>query len=308
MKIAALDLGSNTFLCLICDVDNGRISKIYDDQVRMVRLGQGVSENKKFHPEALGRARAALAEFAEIIKKHKPDKILAMATAAARDVSNAEDLFLICKEFAIPVEIIPGNKEAQITFEGGTSGISDQGKFTLVIDIGGGSTELILGTENRIEFSHSVNTGCVKLKEKFIPTYPVSYKNSSDLEKYIHDEFNETLSKIKAKISNKELVALAVAGTPTELARIDIGGVFDPQKIDGHKISIDKLLDYQSKLQGRSVEQIQNEIGVNSGRSDVLLPGVIILKAILSYLSLKELTVSTRGVRFGVALEVFRRN
>ena len=106
MKVAALDLGSNTFLCLICDVKESKIETIYEDQVQIVKLGQGLANANQFHPEALQRAKKALTDFSVLIKKHKPDKVLAMATSAARDAKNKDELFKICDDLNIPLEII----------------------------------------------------------------------------------------------------------------------------------------------------------------------------------------------------------
>lgn len=169
MKVAALDLGTNSFLCLIAEVDQNKIKSIVSDQVEVVRLGQEVQQTKRFHPEALERAEKCLQNFRRTIDLHKPEKILAMATSAARDVSNAEELFYIGKKLMIPIEIIPGNKEAEITFFGSISGESIGSQETAVIDIGGGSTEIILGSEKEIHFSKSVNIGAVRLTRCFSP-------------------------------------------------------------------------------------------------------------------------------------------
>ena len=99
MKVAALDLGTNTFLCLIAEVEGGEITDIYSDQVESVRLGQGVNKTKNFHPEALARARSCLERFSKTIEAEQPESVLAMATSAARDVTNSEELFQICKDF-----------------------------------------------------------------------------------------------------------------------------------------------------------------------------------------------------------------
>jgi exopolyphosphatase/guanosine-5'-triphosphate,3'-diphosphate pyrophosphatase len=308
MRVAALDLGSNTFICLLCEVGSNGIGKIESDEIKVVRLGQGLSSSKRFHSDALRRADEALAHFANKIQDYKPDFVLAMATAAARDAENANDLFEMGIKHKIPVEIIPGDREVQISFGGA---ICDQPKDAnyLVIDIGGGSTELIYGNHQEIIWGKSVNTGTVKLKEKFISNYPVVEIEKENLKNGIKYLFAETFLKLKKEIiTNKPLVALAVAGTPTELARIENKGVFDIEAINGYQIKKEKLSTWIDKLSASSIDNILNQLNVSKGREDVLLPGLMILENTLNELKLKGLKVSTRGVRFGVALEIYERH
>lgn len=296
MKVAALDLGSNTFLCLICDVSQGKIETIYSDEVQVVRLGQGLSSSKKFHPEALTRAKKTLTDFAGSIAKHKPEKVLAMATSAARDAENKEELFKICKDLNIPLEIISGDQEAQITYSGSVSGMKSLDTKTLVVDIGGGSTEFIVGLGSKLLSGHSKNIGCVRLTETYIPEQPTK---KEDVEK-CKNEILKVVQESKAKLNLDIDQILAVAGTPTALVTAELGG-FDPVKIDGYKLTTQKLNEWLLKLTKASVEEKQN-MGIPVGRADVILVGVLILLATLEVFCKDEIIVSTRGVRYGVAI------
>lgn len=295
MKIAALDLGSNTFLCLICNVVDGKITTIFYDEVQVVRLGQGLSLNKKFHPEALIRAQKTLRKFSEVIQQHRPDKVLAMATSAARDAENKDELFEICKSLNIPLEIISGHNEAFITYQGAISGQS-QNERRVVIDIGGGSTEYIFGDNVTIHKSHSFDIGCVRLTEKFIHNQPTPVDQLENCRNYIQ----KCLQSVHIADANEVETLLAVAGTPTALVTAEIG-IFDPAKIDGYSLTLDKLQDWENKLKKASVQE-KVRMGIPEGRADVILVGVIILIETLKLYNKKQLTVSTRGVRYGVAL------
>lgn len=298
MKVAALDLGSNTFLCLICEVHQGRIGQIYADEVQVVRLGQGLSSSKSFHPEALERAKKTLKDFSDLIKKHQPEKVLAMATSAARDATNKEELFRICRDFNIPLEIISGAQEAQITYSGSTSGVSDKNNY-LVVDIGGGSTEFISGQGHQMISGHSQNIGCVRLTEQFISSQPTA---ASEIQK-CREKINQVLADSKNKLNLKsDFQILAVAGTPTSLAAAEIGG-FDEKKVDGYKLTQKNLQAWLDKLIKATVEEKQ-KMGIPPGRADVILVGVLILLSTLEVFCKDELTVSTRGVRYGVALNM----
>lgn len=309
MKIAALDLGTNSFLCLIAEVQSGHIQKIYSDQVEIVRLGQGVHQNKSFHPEALARAKACLQRFKQTIDQHKPDRVLAMATSAARDVTNADELFSIGRELSIPIEIIPGEKEAQITYQGALSSIADQqtdaasgqqDQHWAVIDVGGGSTEIIVGTRDHVLDGGSLNLGGVRLTEMFF-SGENQYENCCQ---YVDTEIKKLLPSLtKYKISN----VIAVAGTPTELARAELAmdiNEFDAEKIDGYNITLQSLNNWEQKFLHTTASERTANYKINPGRADIILAGTMILKQTLAALGMQALTVSTRGVRYGVALEI----
>lgn len=300
MKLASLDLGSNTFLCLVSEVQNQKITKIYSDEVEMVRLGQGLSASKKFHPDALNRAKNTLTNFRKTLDREKPEAILAMATSAARDAENKDALFKICKDLNIPLEIIPGDKEAEITYRGAISGLTTAGS-RLVVDIGGGSTEFIFGEDQKILAGKSLDIGCVRLTEKFISAQPTPQSEIDGLQNFIREQLHQII-KLTSQIP-KEI--LAVAGTPTTIAQVELGG-FDPAKIDGYILTQQGLETWLKKLTDMSViEKIA--IGYPEGRADVIIVGVITLLETLKAFNLKKLTVSTRGVRYGVALELAKR-
>lgn len=300
MKLASLDLGSNTFLCLVSEVQNQKITKIYSDEVEMVRLGQGLSASKRFHPDALVRAKNTLTNFKKTLDREKPEAVLAMATSAARDAENQEELFKICKDLDIPLEIIPGDKEAEITYRGGVSGLTSTGS-RLVVDIGGGSTEFIFGEDQKILSGKSLDIGCVRLTEKFISAQPTPQSEIDNLQNFIRGQLLQIIN--LAPSQPKEI--LAVAGTPTTIAQVELGG-FDAAKIDGYVLTQQGLEAWLKKLTPMSVTE-KIAAGFPEGRADVIIVGVITLLETLKAFNLNKLSVSTRGVRYGVALELAKR-
>lgn len=300
MKVAALDLGSNTFLLLICEVVANQITSIYADEVRTVRLGQEVNKTKRFHPEALRRAENCLEEFSQIISKHRPEKIQAMATSAARDVTNSHLLFELGEKYKIPIQIIPGEKEAAISYSGATSGVNDN-KSRLVVDIGGGSTELILGKGKTIMFGESLNIGGVRLKELCLRNDPPTSDEVNELNLVIIERSKKVLEQIQGMGPINEI--LAVAGTPTELARIEIGGTFSAAKIDGQKISLLTLQTWFDRFRQNSAQMLIEKYQLSPGRADIIIVGTAILIHICKTLCLDHIIVSTRGVRHGIALD-----
>lgn len=299
-RIAALDLGTNTFLCLIAEGDskNG-ITQVYKDLAQVVRLGQGVGETGAFHPDALKRAEQCLNEFKTEIDKHQVDRILAMATSAARDAKNGAELFKIGERLKIPIQIIPGADEARITYQGATVGLKEKNQAVLIIDIGGGSTELICGRGEKILFAKSIDVGGVRLTEKMISTQPVPKNEQVQAEAFIKKQLEPLLQEVRKHNIDK---AIAVAGTPTALASIEFGG-FDEKKVDGHFISREQLAKWVEEFSQTSVE-LKREKYQLGGRADIIYIGTLILLNIIDGLKLPGFQVSTKGVRYGVALEM----
>jgi len=303
MKVAALDLGTNTFLCLIVEGNKNGITKVHKDLMQVVRLGQGVGETGAFHPDALVRARKCLTEFKKEIDAQNVDKILAMATSAARDAKNGDELFKIGKDLGIPIEIIPGEDEARITYQGATAGGTESLKTSLVLDVGGGSTEYIVGKGEKILFGESLNIGAVRLTEKYVTAQPVSQIEWQAVQIHIEKELSRILPEIK---KNKVDQIVAVAGTPTAVVAIEVGG-FDEKKVDGYFLSRERLQYWVNEFANTTVDQKKEKYQLG-GRADIIFVGASILLATVEALNLPGMIVSTKGVRYGVALEILRQS
>jgi exopolyphosphatase/guanosine-5'-triphosphate,3'-diphosphate pyrophosphatase len=301
MKVAALDLGTNTFLCLIAEGNHNGITKVHKDLVEVVRLGQDVDKTGELHPDALVRAKKCLIEFKKEIDKHGVDKILAMATSAARDAKNGQDLFNIGKELGIPIEVIPGEDEARISYQGATGGVVDPTKTNLVIDVGGGSTEFIVGHGEKILFGESLNMGGVRLTERFVTQQPVPLGEQNKLNDYINEQLQKILPEIR---KNKLDQILAVAGTPTSIVAIEVGG-FDEKKVDNYFVTKERLEHWVQVFAQTSVEEKRSKYQLG-GRADIIFAGASILLNTIKALGMAGMVVSTKGVRYGVALEMLR--
>jgi exopolyphosphatase/guanosine-5'-triphosphate,3'-diphosphate pyrophosphatase len=303
MKVAALDLGTNSFLCLVVEGTKEGIQRVLSDQVKVVRLGQGVDQTGSFHPEALKRARECLAEFKKEIDRFQVDRILAMATSAARDAKNGSELFEIGKDLGIPIEIIPGADEARITFGGATEGELKNSGNVVVIDVGGGSTEFIVGNREKIHFAQSLNIGAVRLTEKFISAQPLGFSERQQVENYIEDQIKGIVPQILAHPVDE---ILAVAGTPSALAAAMIGK-FDPEKVQGFILDEAALAKWCDLLADTTVQEKIDRHHIPAGRADVIFAGATILHRFLVLTKKPSMKVSIKGVRYGVALEALAR-
>jgi exopolyphosphatase/guanosine-5'-triphosphate,3'-diphosphate pyrophosphatase len=301
MKLAALDLGSNSFLCLVAETDSNGILKTLSDQVEIVRLGKNLESQKSFDPQALIRAQETLARFKIQIDKFKPDIITAVATAAARKVSDPSPLINICQLLQIPVQIISGSEEARLTYLGAAADFLSHGKLA-IIDIGGGSTEIVLGKGASIEFSISVPIGAVNLTEK-LDLADLKNRDPIKIRSTLDSLFSAAFQKI-TDTSERKLIA--VAGTPTELARAEIG-TFDFDKINGYQFSAEWLQSKTQQLQLLNPQQTI-EIGIDKGRADIIFAGATILSYLLDKFAQQKLSVSTKGLRYGLALDIINRS
>ena len=318
MKLAALDLGSNSFLCLIGSMDKSGKVVVEEDLLRVVRLGEGLSHSKKFHPEALARADEALSYFSQVIRKRQCDHVLAFATAAARDATNQDDFFRLCQKHQIPMEIISGGDEAQLTYGGALCEVDGLPKLNLqttshrlVIDIGGRSTEFVLGKQGKIQFARSLNMGCVGMTEKWVSQTPVTAEMRNQIQVEIQTIIAETMSEILGLIQGSGLDVIAVAGTPTTLASMEIGS-YDVSRVEGYAFTGQQLEVFAQKLAAQTPKQIQQIYGIDPKRADVIYIGSEILCQIEKTISKIRplgcpIKVSTKGIRYGVIMELMKR-
>lgn len=321
MRVAGLDLGTNTFLCLIADVDVATgAMQVVQDEVRIVRLGQGVSATKELHPEALARAETAFSEFRTFIHGANCERVLAVATSATRDAKNGHLLVELGERYGIPIKVISGEREAELTFQGA---IEPSWKgTTAVIDVGGGSTEIIFGDRNGILIRFSANVGSVRLTEKFVTAHPIVQHELLELTENARQEIASGMT-IALKSFNgqragglvspeppldlEELMrrttnVVAVAGTPTTLAAVQQGEAFVARNIHGHRLSLEALNKMITELASLTVAERSSLGGMEPKRADVIVAGAVCLSEAAKLLRTNSIQVSIRGVRFGVAL------
>jgi exopolyphosphatase/guanosine-5'-triphosphate,3'-diphosphate pyrophosphatase len=322
MRVAGLDLGTNTFLCLIADVDPATgAMHVIQDEVRIVRLGQGVNATKELHPEALARAEEAFVEFQKFIHAAKCEQVLAVATSATRDAKNGHLLVEMGKRYGIPIEVISGEKEAELTFQGSIE--PSWAGLTAVIDVGGGSSEIIFGDRNGILIRFSANVGSVRLTEKYITGHPIAERELLAVTENVRQEMALGMKAALSEFNNRHLSsggvapeapldleellgrttnAVAVAGTPTTLAAVQQGQAFVSENIHGHVIAIDELHKMIADLASMTVAQRGLLAGMEPKRADVIVAGAICLCEAARLLRTSALQVSIRGVRYGVAM------
>lgn len=296
MKIAALDLGSNSFLCLICEVENGKITTVFEDRSIITRLGKSVQKEGRLSKESLLRAAEAFREFHKMILEHEVEKVVAVTTAAAREASNFSDLKDLGDSYDIPIKLISGEEEAEMSFAGAIS--NEEREDSLLVDIGGGSTEIAFYEDSQLRL-RSLPIGTVRLGEMFVSD--LSTLTDSDLDK-MRQHILKALDVVwgDEKLPSKNWVA--VAGTPTSLASI-INGAYEEQKINGSLMTLDKISELKKTLIQTDLVQRRKIPGLEPKRADVIPIGALILETIVSWAEQSKVKVSTRGLRYGLAIK-----
>jgi exopolyphosphatase / guanosine-5'-triphosphate,3'-diphosphate pyrophosphatase len=276
VRVAAVDLGTNSTRLLVADAD-GTLEEVVR-RLRITRLGEGVDERRRLLPLPIARVRNVLSEYRRELEALGAERTLCIATSAVRDAENGE-AFLgeIEWSYGFATRLLTGDEEAALTLRG--IGVVEPG--TLVVDIGGGSTELqVVGTDVRV----SLDIGCVRLTERF----------GEDVEA-VREYVRALLPDVNAE------GAVGVAGTVTTIAALDLGlGEYDPERIHGHSISSHGMNEQLTRLAGMSVDE-RAQI-VEPGRAPVIVAGAAILAEILAFYRLEGITASERDILHGAAL------
>ncbi|CAB4673696.1 unannotated protein [freshwater metagenome] len=300
-RVAAIDCGTNSIRLLIADIDNGNFREV-SRTMEIVRLGQGVDKTKSFHPDAIDRTLAAVQLFSAEISKRGATKIRFCATSATRDATN-RDLFIDGVEsiLGIKPEVIPGEEEAALSFIGATKELAlSDGPF-LVVDIGGGSTEFVYGTE-KVEFAKSVNIGCVRMSERHFTSAPPT---PGSIVEAISDIDEAIAVAAKAVPITKAKTLIAVAGTATTVAAAALNlDNYDRYAIHLSRISAEKTLAVAKRFQGLERSEIENLGYMHTGRVDVIAAGSLVLSQIMLATGAKEFVASESDILDGMAWSI----
>lgn len=289
-KIAAIDIGTNSMRLLLCHYDGqGFGSK--QKYLITTRMGQGISANGSLSKDAINRNLQALKTFKQKADEFGAEQIIVIATSAVRDASNREEFISAANQLTgISVKVISGDEEANLGIAGVLCEEPKGGKDVLVIDIGGGSTELILGNSEGIKYSKSTNAGTVRMTEGFITSHPINQNEMELLNKALEILFEEPVRKLTSMdIQN----VIAIGGTATTIAAIyHCLSIYKPDKVHNTVITIDYLRELFEKLSLMSLEQRYAVEGLQKERADVIPAGIAIMLHIMEALKLDRFTAS----------------
>jgi exopolyphosphatase/guanosine-5'-triphosphate,3'-diphosphate pyrophosphatase len=297
LKIATIDIGTNSTRLLVSEIKNGKVYQIFKTG-RVTRLGEGVRERKKLSKEGIERTINALKEFKEIIEKYCVEKVIVVTTEAARIAENASEFLSAATELGFKVEILQDREEAELVFWANVLHFSPKGK-AMTVDLGGGSTEIVYGDKEKINFLKSLKFGVVTLYEDFIKSDPPRGEELLKMEDFIREE----LSKIKPEIKEKPIV-YAVGGTITSVVAMEEKmTVYKPEIVHGYAVTKEMIEKWYGKLSSMKIEERKKVKGLEEKRADVIIPGLSFFKVFCDVFEIKELTVSELGLLYALALK-----
>jgi exopolyphosphatase/guanosine-5'-triphosphate,3'-diphosphate pyrophosphatase len=297
-RVAAIDCGTNSIRLLIADISGGKFKEVLRD-MEIVRLGQGVDENKSFHPDAINRTLAAVEKFKNQLAGKGVEKIRFCATSATRDAAN-RDLFIdgVRQILGVEVEVIPGEEEARLSFNGATKELLQTDAPFLVVDIGGGSTEFVYGNKE-VEFAKSVDIGCVRMSERHLKSQPVEM---SQVAQAIID-IDKAIAQAAAVVpisTAKTLVAVAGTATTIAAAALDLE-TYDRYAIHLSRIPAEKVHKVSAAFQAMTKSEISKLGFMHPGRVDVITAGSLVLSRVMAATGATEFVASESDILDGMA-------
>lgn len=307
--VAFIDIGTNSVRILVVRISPNYMFTVLSRQKEHVRLGEGeFSGGGDLRQEAMERTVLVFRHFVELARSFSAEKIIAVATAATREARNRNVLIdRLKRETGLDIQVIPGKEEARLTYLGVSSGIRLDGKVAVFIDIGGGSTEIAIGTQDEFFFLDSVKLGALRVSSLF-PANPdgrVSKKVYSAMRAYVDERLLET---VQAARDYRIDCGIGSSGTIENLAEI-AGRLFhanDPPYCNG-LLSLSDLRRLISLLRGATTEERKRIPGMNSERADIIVGGAAILEALMELMGLDEIQATERGLREGLLIDYLRR-
>ncbi len=306
MTIASIDIGSNTVLLLIAEVN--KISNEFKtilNRYEAPRLGKGLTDSGNISEESIEKLICVLSAYKKLINQYNCSVILCTATNAMRIAKNSEEILRRVKdEFHINIEIITGEREAELSFLGASTVLPNT-QNKIVIDIGGGSTELIYGNFSRIFYKKSFPVGAVNLTEQFIHNNIPDEQELKSLENSVKNIFKELKG-----IFPSSTPLIAVAGTPTSLSAINLSLTdFDEDIVEGSQLTLTDINKFIDEFSLISPSEILNRYEkIISGREDVILAGTFILRSVMDIIGNDRIYISGRGIRYGSVIDYLHKN
>jgi len=307
VRRAVIDIGTNSVKLLVADVAGSSLVPIFEES-EQTRLGRGFYDDHRLRRDAIDDTASAVARFAEIARTKDASSIRVIATSAARDATNQRELLETVRSASgLPIEIISGEEEADLVYRGVRSDPAVVGERLLILDVGGGSSEFIIGESEHPEFAHSFPLGSVRLLEYLHPSDPPTPAELDNCRAWLRHYFAEQVHRVMdpALVRGRERTRLiGTGGAATILARMEYAlDKYHRHEIEGARITLKSIHGWMEKLWSMPVAERKKITGLPKKRADVILTGMAIYEAVLEGFHFTELRASTRGLRFAAALQ-----
>lgn len=297
MIAIGIDIGTNSALMVIASVHDDGSYEIINEYHELPRLGENLDTAGHIGEHARTRAREVAQTYRrfidDVIRPNSAIEVVIVGTSALREASNGQGVRQELESIlGWPISVIDGTREAHLTFRGA---VGRTPMSTLMIDIGGGSTEYAIGQDGRICYATSTDIGVVRFIERYVDTYPIRISNRKLIRAHVRTALIEHVQHFA---SSQDVIA--TAGTPTALAMLDLElPVYDATRIDGHRLSRERIAELADELCSRTSEQLRSIPGLDERRADIVPIGALILSESLDILGQNSAQVSTRGLRHG---------
>jgi exopolyphosphatase/guanosine-5'-triphosphate,3'-diphosphate pyrophosphatase len=308
---AVIDVGTNSIKLLVADVAGRHVLPVHEES-RQTRLGRGFYDTHRLQPEAVACTAEAVWEFAQNARERNADSIRVIATSAARDAVNPDDLTATIERVSgLKVEIISGEREAEWAFQGVTTDAELAKQPLLLLDVGGGSAQFILGQGEHKHFARSFPMGTVRLMEKFPHSDPPTRGEFNACRDWIRDFLrNEVRARLdpalqrEARSSSSEIQLVGTGGTSSILARIEAKlDRYDRERLEAVRLSLERIKRHRRRLWRLPLAERKEIVGLPKLRADVILTGVLIYEMVMVEFGFNQLRASTRGLRFAAVMD-----
>ncbi|HEY8637603.1 MAG TPA: Ppx/GppA phosphatase family protein [Solirubrobacteraceae bacterium] len=302
MRVAVVDIGTNSTRLFVADVAPDAGVETIERRSEVTRLGEGVDRAGRLTDEAMGRVHAVLDSYRSAIDELHAEAAVAVLTSAVRDAANGSAFVdEVAKRHRLDARVITGDEEAELTFLGAVSERPHgAGVPTVVLDVGGGSTELVVGTGRDMRFHVSTQVGVVRMTERHLHDDPPPAEALAALRDDVRDALDDGLP---ASEREDVCAAIAVAGTATSLAAIDLAlDPYDPDRVHGHVLSVSRIEELRDQLAAIRLAQRREVRGLHPDRAPTIVAGVVILLEALAAFGLDTVEVSEHDILRGVAL------
>jgi len=299
VRVAVVDIGTNSTRLLIGDVEGTSVTEV-ERRTTVTNMGRGVDHSGLLCTDAVDDVCTVIADYRSRYQEMGAERVMAIATSAVRDAVNGQAFIAELRErFDLDARLLTGEEEANLTYRGATAHRPDEGS-TLVFDIGGGSTELIVGSGTRVGFHTSLQAGTIRQSERHLTADPPNSRELEDLADEIRNLIDQAIA---ADPQAKAGRAIAVAGTPTSLAAIDQGlEPYDPGRVHGYRLGMHRIQRMLSRLSSMPLAERLRVPGLHPGRAPTIVAGTVILVQVMRAFRMKEIEVSELDILHGSAL------
>jgi exopolyphosphatase/guanosine-5'-triphosphate,3'-diphosphate pyrophosphatase len=307
MRVAAIDIGTNTVLLLVAErTPSGELVAV-EEHATITRLGEGVDKTRTLAPAAIERTNRTIDRYAEVIRARQVERIDVVGTSAMRDAGGGDAVRThVEQRLGVPARTISGDEEARLTFAGALSGIRRSASRVRVFDIGGGSTEVVHGDRATdpptLLFAHSYDVGSVRLTERHIANDPPTAAEIDAVRRSARAAFTDVPA------FESDAPPVAIAGTMTTIAAVSLRmATYDGARVHGHTMPVGEVERVVAELARLPLAERREVPGLEPKRADVIVAGGLVALGYLEHVGAREVTISDRGVRWGLAEQLARQ-